>query len=217
MLYCLYDTGNDMSIATYAELKTSVADFLNRSDLTAVIPTFIALTEAQMEREIRSYKQQKRSIAEIDTRYSSLPTDFLEPVRIHLDDTYQTRLELTSLDDMLELRQDTANATGKPRYYSIQADSIEVYPTPDAAYDAEILYYSTISKLSDANTSNWLLTSHPDAYLYGALLQSAPYLKDDNRIQVWSMLYSGAVSSINNQSKKATSGGSGLRKRIRSY
>lgn len=206
-----------MAITTYSELKTSIADFLNRDDLTTVIPDFISLAEAQMEREVRSYKMQKRSEAEIDTQYSSLPTDFLEPIRFHLNDTYKTRLELTSLDDMLELRNNTANATGKPRYYCLVGDSIEVYPTPDGDYDAELLYYRTLDKLSDGNTSNWLLESHPDAYLYGALMQSAPYLKEDNRVQVWSVLYSGAVSSINLQSKKVLAGGSGLRKRIRSY
>ena len=39
-----------MTITTYATLKTAIADFLNRDDLTSVIPTFIALAEADMQR-----------------------------------------------------------------------------------------------------------------------------------------------------------------------
>jgi len=206
-----------MAITTYSELKTSVADFLNRDDLTSVIADFIALGEAQMNRDIRHYSMIKRSVAEIDTRYSSLPTDFLEPIRLHIDDSYQTRLELTSLDDMLQLRNNTANATGKPQYYAIVGDSIEVYPTPDADYNTELMYYAKIDALSDSNTSNWVLSSHPDAYLYGSLMQSAPYLKDDNRLTVWASLYAGIISSINRQSERTKYGGSGLRKRIRSY
>jgi len=159
----------------------------------------------------------KRSVAEIDTRYSSLPSDFLEPIRLHIDDSYQTRLELTSLDDMLQLRNNTANATGKPQYYAIVGDSIEVYPTPDADYNTELMYYAKIDALSDSNTSNWVLSSHPDAYLYGSLMQSAPYLKDDNRLTVWASLYAGIISSINRQSERTKYGGSGIRKRIRSY
>jgi len=206
-----------MAITTYAELKTSVADFLNRDDLTSVIADFIALGEAQMNRDVRHYSMIKRSVAEIDTRYSSLPSDFLEPIRLHIDDSYQTRLELTSLDDMLQLRNNTANATGKPQYYAIVGDSIEVYPTPDADYNTELMYYAKIDALSDSNTSNWVLSSHPDAYLYGSLMQSAPYLKDDNRLTVWASLYAGIISSINKQSERTKYGGSGIRKRIRSY
>jgi len=206
-----------MAITTYSELKTSVADFLNRDDLTSVIADFIALGEAQMNRDLRHYSMIKRSVAEIDTRYSSLPSDFLEPIRLHIDDSYQTRLELTSLDDMLQLRNNTANATGKPQYYAIVGDSIEVYPTPDADYNTELMYYAKIDALSDSNTSNWVLSSHPDAYLYGSLMQSAPYLKDDNRLTVWASLYAGIISSINRQSERTKYGGSGIRKRIRSY
>ena len=205
-----------MAITTYTELKASIADFLNRDDLTSVIPDFISLAEAQMEREIRHYSMEKRSTAEIDSRYSEIPSDFLEPIRFHIEER-STRLELISLDDMLELRQNTNDAGGIPTNYAISGGAIEVYPTPDATYNGELLYYASIDKLSGSNASNWILTSHPDAYLYGALVQSAPYLKDDARMQIWSMLYAGAVSSINTQSKKAKSGGSGLRIKIRSY
>ena len=205
-----------MAITTYTELKASVADFLNRDDLTSVIPDFISLAEAQMERELRHYNMEKRSTAEIDTRYSELPSDFLEPIRFHLEER-STRLELISLDDMLEFRQNTNDASGTPRNYAISGGAIEVYPTPDTTYNGELLYYASIAKLSGSTASNWILASHPDVYLYGALLQSAPYLKDDARMQIWSMLYAGAVSSINSQSKKAKSGGSGLRIKIRSY
>jgi hypothetical protein len=206
-----------MAITTYTELKSTIADFLNRDDLTAVIPTFISLAEAQMEREVRHYKMQKRSEGQIDTRYSQLPADFLEPVRFHLDDGYSTRLELLSLDDMLQYRMESADAQGKPRYYAMSGEAIEVFPTPDTTYSGELLYYAELEPLSDSNASNWLLEMSPDAYLYGALMQSAPYLKDDARMAVWSMLYSGAVAGTNLQSDKAKSGGSGLRLKIRSY
>jgi len=205
-----------MPITTYSELKTSVADFLNRDDLTSVIPNFIALAEAQMEREVRHYKMEKRSTAEIDTRFSELPNDLLEPIRFHLEEQ-STRMELISLSEMLDWREDSKDAVGRPSYYALTGNALEVFPTPDGTYNGELLYYSQIDKLSDSNTSNWILASHPDAYLYGALLQSAPYLKDDARMQVWSMLYAGAISSINTQSKRAKSGGSGLRLKIRSY
>jgi len=206
-----------MAITTYTELKSTIADFLNRDDLTAVIPTFISLAEAQMEREVRHYKMQERSEGEIDSRFSALPADFLEPVRLHINDERSTRLELASLDDMLQFRMESGDRHGKPQYYAISGDALEVFPTPDTTYSTEMLYYTELESLSDLNPSNWLLEISPDAYLYGSLMQSAPYLKDDARMAVWSMLYSGAIAGTNLQSNKAKSGGSGLRLKIRSY
>ena len=66
-----------MAITTYTELKTAVADFLNRDDLTSVAPTFISLAETDMQRRIRHWRMEKRSTAEIDTQYSAIPADFL--------------------------------------------------------------------------------------------------------------------------------------------
>src|SRR5210317_1100002 len=43
-----------MALSTFSELKTSVANYLNRDDLTSVIPDFITLTENRINRELRS-------------------------------------------------------------------------------------------------------------------------------------------------------------------
>ena len=95
--------------------------------------------------------------------------------------------------------------------------SIEVFPTPDSTYTLEMVYYSKIVPLTDANTSNWLLEYFPDAYLYGALMHSAPFLGEDNRLAIWSTLYGNAISAINTDSDKAKFGGSGHRMKIRSF
>lgn len=206
-----------MPITNYTELKSAVADFLNRDDLTSVIPTFISLAEAQMQRVIRHHKMMQRSEAEIDTRYFALPSDWVETVRFHVigDRTY--RLELTSLDDMLQLRQANGNPTGIPTHFAHVGEQLEVYPTPSGTFDVELLYFKDIPALSDSNTTNWLLTDYPDVYLYGALMQSAPYLDDDQRMQVWSTLYGNAVQAINQESKKSRYSGAGMRVRINTY
>lgn len=206
-----------MPITNYTELKSAVADFLNRDDLTSVIPTFISLAEAQMQRVIRHHKMMQRSEAEIDTRYFALPSDWAETVRFHVigDRTY--RLELTSLDDMLQLRQANGNPTGIPTHFAHVGEQLEVYPTPSGTFDVELLYFKDIPTLSDSNTTNWLLTDYPDVYLYGALMQSAPYLDDDQRMQVWSTLYGNAVQAINQESKKSRYSGAGMRVRINTY
>ena len=206
-----------MTITNYTELKAAIADWLLRDDLTAVIPSFIALAEAQMQREIRHHKMMQRAEAEINTRYFVLPVDWLETARFHVTGDQPSRLELTSMDDMLQMRELNANTGGKPTHYAHIGDQLEVFPTPNATYNVELLYYQKIPALSDSNATNWLLTAHPDVYLYGALMQAAPYLDADQRLQVWAGLYGSAVNSINAESKKARYSGAGMRIRINSY
>jgi hypothetical protein len=206
-----------MPITTYAELKSSITDFLNRDDLDTVAADFIALAEADMQRGLRHWRMEKRSTAEIDTQYSAIPADFLEVIRFYITSNDTRPLELISQAELLDRKYRNLNTSGKPAYYAITAGEIEVYPVPDGTYTAELYYYSTIPALSDSNTSNWLLQYYPDAYLYGALIHSAPYLKDDARIQTWAALYQNAISAINAESEATKFGGSGRRMKIRSY
>lgn len=206
-----------MPITNYTELKSAIADWLVRDDLTAVIPSFIALAEAQIQRVVRHHKMMQRSEAEIDTRYFVLPNDWVETVRFHVRGDRTYRLELTSLDDMLQLRQANGDPSGIPTHFAHVGQQLEVYPSPSGVFDVELLYHKKIPALSEASPTNWLLTDHPDVYLYGALLQSAPYLDDDQRMQVWSTLYGNAIQAINQESKKARYSGSGMRMRINTY
>ena len=206
-----------MALTTYDELKDSIADFLNRDDLTSVIPDFITLAEADMNRGLRHWRQEKRSTAELDTQYSAIPADFMEAIRFYITSNDTSPLELISQSEMVDRRYRSGDTSGKPAYYAVTAGEIEVYPTPDGTYDAELYYYSRIPALSASNTSNWVLEYFADAYLYGALVHSAPYLKDDARTQVWASLYQNALNAINMESEKSKFGGSGRRMRIRSY
>lgn len=204
-----------MAITTYAELKTAMADWLLRDDLTAVIPSFIALAEADLQRKVRHWRMEKRSTAEIDTQYSAIPADFVEAVRFYVTSGDTQPLELISQAELLDRKRKNMNTSGKPMFYALTAGEIEVYPAPDATYTAELYYIARIPALSDSNTTNWLLDSYRDAYLYGALIHSAPYLKEDARIQTWAALYQNAVDAINTESEKGKFGGSGLRLKIR--
>ena len=100
----------------------------------------------------------------------------------------------TQLD---EYRFGISDVAGQPRYFTVFGDEIELAPTPDAAYTIEMVYRRTIPPLA-ANDPNWLLTLAPDLYLYGALLESAPYIKEDGRIQTWGLGFSSALNELNN-------------------
>lgn len=199
-----------MTIGTYAQLKDTIADFLLRDDLTAAIPSFIRLAEARIDRDLRHWQQEKRSVAELDTQYSAIPADFLRPIRLQITDLPTGEVAPISTAQMLQLRGDRNDRVGRPTNYALTAGSIELYPTPDNTYNASLVYYGRIDALSDSNTTNWLLTEAPDAYLYGALVHSAPYLKDDPRITVWGTLYTVAIDTLNTTSEDAKFGGTGL-------
>lgn len=205
-----------MAITTYAELQSAIADFLNRDDLTSVIPTFISLAEAQINREIRHWRMEDRVTAVLDSQYTALPLNFLEPIRMSILSGNTSTMELVGVQEMSVLRANALNSSGLPRYFAILDQSIEVFPSPDATYSLEMVYYETLNDLA-SNSTNWLLTHYPDVYLYGALLHSAPYLQEDARIQVWATLYQNAVSAINLDAERAKTSGSGRRMKIRSY
>ena len=197
-----------MALTTYAELKTSIGDWLNRSDLTSVIPDFISLAEAQVERTLRTRQMIVRANASFDAQYGAVPADFLEVKSLKLTSTNpQTPLSFLSID-ALDNEMTKHTASGKPKFFGIVGGQFRIVPTPDSNYTTELTYYAKLSKLSNSNTTNWLLTSNPDIYLYGALLQAAPYLQDDARIQTWATLYERALNdSQTADDRSASSGG----------
>ena len=203
-----------MPLSTYAELQTSIGDFLNRDDLTSAIPDFITLAEAEMNGDVRHWEMEKRTTITVDGRYEDLPSDFLQPLRLDVGDD-ERALDLISYDDMQTRRGKSDNEAGEPCAYAVTAGQFEFWPSPDDTYTANVYYVGKIAALSDANTTNWLLSLAPDVYLYGALKQTAPYLQEDARVQVWAGLYAAAVQRVNALSKRGKFGGTGLRRRIR--
>ena len=206
-----------MALTTYTELKASVADWLNRTDLTNVIPDFISLAEAQIERTLRTRQMIARATASIDTEYSAMPADFLETKSIKLNTNPVTALVFESIDALDSLKSTTYISPGRPGYFGIVGGQIRVLPVPDSTYTAELIYYAKLSKLSSSVATNWLLTQAPDVYLYGSLMQAAPYLKDDSRVPVWAAIYTRGLEELQiADDRGATSGGS-IMMRARSF
>lgn len=205
-----------MAITTYAELKTAIGDWLNRDDLDSVIPNFISLAEAQFNRTIRHRKMVTRSDATLDTPYFAVPSDWLQTIRFQLNTNPVTPLLFVTPEQALEESM-VYSAGQQPLFYTTIGQQFQVVPTPDTSYDAELLYYAKIPALSDSATTNWLLTESPDLYLYGALIQSAPYLKEDERINVWAGLYQRLFDDMMLADERARIGSSKLKTRIRTF
>jgi len=206
-----------VSITTYSGLQSSIANWLDRDDLTSVIQDFISLAEHRMERSVRHYKMVERSSGALDSQYSAVPADWLETIRFSITDGNTSKVEQTTVSDLMDKRAAGLNQTGRPRFYAHVGETFELYPTPDQTYNIELLYYQKIPALSTSQTSNWILDMAPDAYLYGALLQAAPYLGEDERVQVWNGLYTAAISELNAANEKTRYSGTALRMRLSAY
>lgn len=207
-----------MSVTNYGELKSTIADFLNRSDLTSVIPTFIDFAEAEFNRNLRVRQMVLRAEAQIDARFSAVPADFIEAKDLVIVTTNPvTPLEFITQQEMAQERNTTYTAASTPKYFSVVGSQFEFVPTPDQQYSLEMSYFAKIDALSDDADTNWLLTDYPDIYLYTSLMHSAPYLKDDERIGVWSQLAAKAREELIARDASSSFNGSTPRIKIRSF
>ena len=191
-----------MAISTYTELQSAVSNWLAREDLTSRIPEFIALAEAKLNRELFVRQMETRSTTTCDTsddepEFISLPSDFQSMRRIRLSSvTGKPRLTYLSGAQADEYRYGSSNTSGQPSHFTIMGDEIELIPTPDSNYTVEMVYRKNIPAMA-SNATNWLLTFAPDVYLYGALLESAPYIKEDARLAVWGAGFTSAIEGLN--------------------
>ena len=185
-----------MSLSNYSDLKTTVENYLGRSDLTAQIPTFIALAELRLSRQLR-LRQMLKVVHTTTTGGDAtlgLPSDFLSMRDIYVNTN--PRQPITYLSPSAFTRDARAHESGKPIFYTQRGLEFELAPKPDSTYEVVMLYYAKPAALSNINLSNVFMANCPDALLYAALIEAEPYLMNDARIQTWTQLYGLAVVSI---------------------
>lgn len=198
-----------MALSNYTELKASIADYLNRSDLTAAIPDFISLTEAKLKRRYKDFSPLSASNANnwILTSYPDvyLYGALLEASPYLVEDqrvdvwaqlyaaavgTLRGTVGNADFDDYDGLKL----AVGD---WLARADLDGVVPQLIKLGEAKLFRkFDGVTALTSSNTTNWILTNHPDLYLYASLSEAAPYLGQDDRLQVWRTLYEAEVGRI---------------------
>jgi len=193
-----------MAIATYTDLQSAVGDWLNRADLSSVIPTFITLAEAKFNRELRTRDMLLRSEAITTNEFVAVPSDFLENYSLELNMTNIGPQQSLAFIGPLEAKVLKANKiTGLARYYTMIDGAFEILPAPATNADIILTYYQKIPSLSSTVSTNWLITKSPDLYLYSSLLEAAPYLKDDERLQVWAAARQQVMDAMAAESERA--------------
>lgn len=207
-----------MSISTFSELQTAVTNWLRRgddTDLVARAPELITLAEAQFNRDLRHWEMEAVTNLTLSGATIALPSDYIEMRAAVIQATPLSVLSFVT-PAQLDINW-PSGSTGVPTEYTIVAGNIKLGRAPDSAYTLEITYYQKIPALTDAAPSNWLLTSHPDIYLYGALLQAAPYMNNDERVQVWGAYYDRAKRGIDRSAARASWSGAPLTTRVNVY
>ena len=207
-----------MALSTYADLQAAIADYLNRADVSAVIPDFIKLAEAKFNRELRLPQMIARVTATPTAEFDSLPSDFLQLYKMERSyDSPMGELIYVPPQEASNLVAENINAT--LRYFTIIGNTIQTIPaaTSTSTDVLKLVYYAQIPALTGTNTANWLLTKSPDLYLYSSLLEASPYLKDDERLVSWGTIRQKIIDDIMLEGERAMRPTTQIRARVRSF
>ena len=208
-----------MALSSYSELKSAIANWLNRSDLTdEIADDFIKLTEADFNAKLRIRPMEQIDTITIDSETETVPTGFIAVRSFYiLSSSVKYPLEYITPANMFETRG--GSRTGKPRAYTIESDdeteTFRFGPSPDTTYTGKLSYYKAFNTLSDSNTSNWVLANHPAIYLYGSLFHAANFLGgiDPQQVQNWLQMYATSMERCEQNDKQDSYGGAPVTQR----
>ena len=186
-----------MSISNYEELKTAVANWLHRSDLTARIPEFIQIGEGVLNRKLRTVDMETIATATLptDNRFIAMPTGFLEMMAVT---NVTTQTEFVYIEPSL-FRDYIVTGSGVPLHYTVQ-DQIELDVIPSTADTIESRYFKKYDIATDS--TNWLLTNYPELYLHASLSSAAFFVENDTRLGTIKNLLSEGIMELNDSESR---------------
>ena len=191
---------------TWTELKATLANWLNRDDLSATeIPEAIALAERRFQRTIFTPDRETEATLAAAAEAVTLPTDLWGIRAAFLDTEPKVVLEPMTLNQLRETYGSAA--TGRPQNYAVRGGAMLLGPAPDTAYSVKLSYIQTIPALGAGQATNWLLTAHPDAYLFGALAELHLLLADEQRAALYAARFEEAAAEINRTGRRRSFGG----------
>jgi hypothetical protein len=199
----------------YASLTVQIQQYANRTDddFNNQIPNFIA-------QAINRIYYEARDIGFEVTRSSALVPDNGDQTILFTTNWKET-LSFTLLDVRLnpiaqillprtyEFCLDywpNLDQTAPPVFYSVRSynnNNLVFYlsPIPDLNYGYEINYLG-IPLLDATHTTNFLTERYPALLLYACMVETIPFLKNDERIPVYESLYNRALQDVNRTAKE---------------
>jgi hypothetical protein len=219
ILSSIYSTS---TINSHTDLCNAIANWLARdgdANITYRVPDFIVMAEARVNYgasgnmpsdplRIRPMETLTTLAVTGGVNTVALPSGYLGMRRLQIANSPNVKLEFLSPAQFdREYPDDTS--TGVPKKFTIEGENIRLGPMPDKDYTLNCLYYKKFDQLQTAG-SNWLLQNHPGIYLYGALIEAAPYVGDDGRLNTWYQAFSGSINGLQSQDALDRHGGNPL-------
>lgn len=200
-----------MSITNYSELQTAIANWTKRTDQTALIPDFITLAENKLNRLLRTRDMETSATITPVLAVAALPADYLELRRLYLNTTPAMELEYLP-PEQFYLKFPNVNYwySTPSRYFTIEGSNI-ILSEMATQNDIKVLYYAKIPSLSVSNTTNWLLTAHPDIYLAASLSEAADNMKNEAEASKWTAKMQMMIGALYDSDRRGKYSGSEMR------
>ena len=192
-----------MSISTYAGLVASIDRWVARSDFTAVVDDFISLGEERLARDLRIRATETTMNVTLAGGVAVIPTNYAQLKHVHIAGSPIQPLEPMESPALFK-QFPTRSSESKPRFVAEDGVNFVFGPYPDLNYVLGGQYWKNPTGLSSSNTTNEWTDNCPDALLFAALCETAPFLMNDERILVWEGKYDQIKNRINGSEKKRT-------------
>ena len=194
-------------VLTYNTLVTALEFYLQRLDSNFVseIPLFIMLAQRRVARELKilGNKVFIQDTVHVGSPFIEKPMDWLNSSDFYMGTgtDFHTSIPLQQVGyGYCQIYWPDATQTGTPKFiadYTI--NSWYIAPTPDLLYPYTFSYYQIPTLIADDSQTNWLTENAPDVLIYAALLETASYLQDDERVPTWQKYYDLAKSALSQE------------------
>lgn len=197
-----------MAINTYSGLKTSLANWLARDDLTSYLDDFIDLAEERLARDLRIRAMEATMNVTLSGGVAATPTDYVQLKHVHIAGDPVQPLEVKESTWIMD-QFPTRSAGSKPRYVAEDGANFMFGPYPDSStYVLGGAYWKKPAALTTAAPTNEWTDNCPDVLLWACLAESAPFVKDDQRTLLWEEKYDRSKDRVMRAEKKRTRKGS---------
>jgi hypothetical protein len=196
-----------MSIpTTWTTLKAELATLAIRDDLEDLIPNFIGYAESWMRRELRSPEREATATLSITDGVAAMPSDFQGVLTVYVDGDVDVVLDQMTPQRLRAMFPTTT--TGTPRYFAVDGETVLFGPWPASGTVVIMDYLEGIPRLSASQATNWVLTDHPDLYVFACLAEIADYTRDPDEANRWRSKAFVVAESVNKQgrARKTNSG-----------
>lgn len=188
----------------YADLTSAIASYAKRGDTAALAPTWIALVEAKLNRELAVAQLLARAPLVIAAEFTPAPADFVRLRAARLLDGPYGDVRCLSIEQMNARRAEQRSGTLDS--VALIGGQLCVSPVPGQSWNLELIYYAEIPPLSAAAPSNAVLAAMPDLYLFGCLAEAADFYEDDAQLQKYGARFADALKGYNEASLRAEMG-----------